>query len=209
MKSRIMAVVLFVAFLVSSLAPMVSAQVTSDKLLKAADDNESWMMYGRDYRSTRFSGLDKVNESNVKRLVPKWTFQTGVLDGFECTPLVVDGVMYITTPWNHAFAVDARTGREIWHYQKQLPESLALCCDAVNRGFAILGDKLYMTTLDAHLICLDSKTGSVVWDKELGDYKASHSASAASSGSWPVLAPRRSSSWSRNGRRLSLPLRSS
>ena len=68
---------------------------------------------------------------------PLWTFQTGVLDGFECTPLIIDGIMYVTTPWNHAYAIDCKTGSQLWHYQKSLPENLALCCDAVNRGFAV------------------------------------------------------------------------
>ncbi len=103
-------------------------------------------------------------QENVTRLIPVWTFQTGVLDGFECTPLVIDGIMYITTPWNHAYAIDCKTGSQLWHYQKSLPENLALCCDAVNRGFAASGDRLYMTTLDAHLVCLDRNTGEEVWD---------------------------------------------
>ena len=113
-----------------------------------------------------------------------------MLDGFECTPLVIDGIMYITTPWNHAYAIDCKTGSQLWHYQKSLPENLALCCDAVNRGFAAWGDRLYMTTLDAHLVCLDRNTGEEVWDtaitvdgedgKEVKDiYKMAYSATVA------------------------------
>ena len=113
-----------------------------------------------------------------------------MLDGFECTPLVIDGIMYVTTPWNHAYAIDAKTGSQLWHYQKSLPENLALCCDAVNRGFAASGDRLYMATLDAHLVCLDRNTGEEIWDtaitapgpdgKEVGDiYKMAYSATVA------------------------------
>ena len=113
-----------------------------------------------------------------------------MLDGFECTPLVIDGIMYVTTPWNHAYAIDCKTGSQLWHYQKSLPENLALCCDAVNRGFAAWGDRLYMATLDAHLVCLDRNTGEEVWDmpitvpgddgKEIGDiYKMAYSATVA------------------------------
>ncbi len=113
-----------------------------------------------------------------------------MLDGFECTPLVIDGIMYVTTPWNHAYAIDCKTGSQLWHYQKSLPENLALCCDAVNRGFAAWGDRLYMATLDAHLVCLDRNTGEEVWDipitvpgddgKEVGDiYKMAYSATVA------------------------------
>ncbi len=96
----------------------------------------------------------------------------------------------MTTPWNHAYAIDCKTGSQLWHFQKQLPENLALCCDAVNRGFAASGDRLYMATLDAHLVCLDRNTGEEVWDtaitvpgengKEIGDiYKMAYSATVA------------------------------
>ncbi len=113
--------------------------VSEKDLLNAASNNDNWLMYGRTYDAQRYSPLDQINKKNVNRLVPVWTFQTGVLDGFECTPLVIDGIMYVTTPWNHAYAIDCKTGSQLWHYQKSLPENLALCCDAVNRGFATLG----------------------------------------------------------------------
>ena len=113
-----------------------------------------------------------------------------MLDGFECSPLIIDGIMYISTPWNHVYAVDCKSGSQIWHYQKSLPENLALCCDAVNRGLAAYGDRLYMCTLDAHLVCLDRNTGEEVWDrpitiedddgKEVKDiYKLAYSATVA------------------------------
>jgi PQQ-dependent dehydrogenase (methanol/ethanol family) len=159
-------------------------------LLAAAGNNANWLMYGRTYDAHRHSPLTQINQKNVHRLVPVWTFQTGVLDGFECTPLVIDGIMYITTPWNHAYAIDCKTGAQLWHYQKSLPDNLALCCDAVNRGFAAWGDRLYMTTLDAHLVCLDRNTGEEIWDTEItipGDdgqelkqiYKLAYSATVA------------------------------
>ncbi len=124
-------------------------------------------MYDRTYNAHRYSALKQINKKNVSQLHPVWTFQTGVLDGFECTPLVIDGIMYVTTPWNHAYAIDCKTGSQLWHYQKSLPENLALCCDAVNRGFAVSGDRLYMTTLDAHLVCLDQNTGEEIWDEAI------------------------------------------
>src|SRR5438034_9434523 len=141
--------------------------VDEQDLLNAAANNSNWLMYGRTYDAQRHSPLTQINKDNVSRLIPVWTFQTGVLDGFECTPLIIDGIMYITTPWNHAYAVDCKTGSQIWHYQKSLPENLALCCDAVNRGFAAFGDRLYMTTLDAHLVCLDRNTGEEIWDRPI------------------------------------------
>ncbi|HEV3023129.1 MAG TPA: PQQ-binding-like beta-propeller repeat protein, partial [Pirellulales bacterium] len=149
------------------LASELVGAVDQKALLGADGNTANWLMYGRTYDAHRYSPLKQINKQNVKALVPVWTFQTGVLDGFECTPLVIDGVMYITTPWNHAYAVDCKTGSQLWHYQKSLPENLALCCDAVNRGFGASGERLYMTTLDAHLVCLDRNTGEEVWDSEI------------------------------------------
>jgi alcohol dehydrogenase (cytochrome c) len=164
--------------------------VAEDHLLHAADNNANWLMYGRTYDAHRYSPLKQINKENVARLIPQWTFQTGILDGFECTPLVIDGIMYVTTPWNHAYAIDCKTGAQLWHYQKSLPENMALCCDAVNRGFAAWGERLYMATLDAHLVCLDRNTGEEIWDtpitvtgddgKEIKDiYKMAYSATVA------------------------------
>lgn len=138
--------------------------VTNEMLLSAQDDPESWLMYGRDYKSWRYSQLTQVNTENVNRLVTKWAFQIGTpYDKFECTPLVVDGMMIITTPYSTIYAVDARTGKELWRYDYELPDDLAICCGMVNRGAAILGDKIFWTTLDAHLLALDAKTGRVLW----------------------------------------------
>ena len=144
--------------------------VDDEDLLTAQDNNGNWLMYGRTYDSQRHSGLNQINKENVAELLPAWTFQTGVLDGFECSPLVIDGIMYITTPWNHAYAIDCKTGSQLWHYEKSLPENLALCCDAVNRGFAVYGENLYMSTLDAHLVCLDKNTGDEIWDTAITAY---------------------------------------
>jgi alcohol dehydrogenase (cytochrome c) len=164
--------------------------VNENHLLHAADNNANWLLYGRTYNAHRYSPLKQINKENVTRLTPQWTFQTGVLDGFECTPLVIDGIMYVTTPWNHGYAIDCKTGSQLWHYQKSLPENMALCCDAVNRGFAAWGERLYMATLDAHLVCLDRNTGEEIWDtpitvtgddgKEVKDiYKMAYSATVA------------------------------
>jgi alcohol dehydrogenase (cytochrome c) len=144
--------------------------VTNEMLLSSQDDSESWLMYGRDYKSWRYSELTQVNTENAKKLVPKWAFQIGTrFDKFECTPLVVNGVMIITTPYSSIYAVDARTGKELWRYDYPLQDGLAICCGMVNRGAAILGDKIFWTTLDAHLLALDVKTGTVLWDRVVGD----------------------------------------
>jgi alcohol dehydrogenase (cytochrome c) len=123
--------------------------------------------------------LTQITPANVGQLTVHWLFQTGLSGGFEATPLVVDGIMYFTGPDNHAWALDARTGRQIWHYRRQLPDKLILCCGRVNRGFAVRGDRLYMTTLDAHLLALDTRTGNVIWDVEIDDPARGYSATVA------------------------------
>ncbi len=144
--------------------------VASERLLGADQDTSSWLMYGLDYGQNRYSRLADVDRSNVQNLVPVWAFQTGVRDGLTGMPLVVDGVIFLTTAWNHVFAIDARTGAELWHYQRRLPptEEMSYCCGPSNRGVAIREGLLYMTTLDAHLVALEAKTGRVEWDIELG-----------------------------------------
>jgi glucose dehydrogenase len=116
----------------------------------------------------------------VQRLAAQWTFQSGTMTrgrGFEATPLALDGVLYVTGSNNFAWALDARTGRPFWQYRRELPPDLTYGAQApVNRGFAILGDRLFMVTLDAHLLAFDRRTGSIVWDTVLADYKIGYSA---------------------------------
>src|SRR5579863_6142251 len=145
-------------------------QVTSARLSDSSKEPQNWLTYSGDYSGRRFSALDQINKSNAKSLVAKWVYQTGATGKFETTPLVVDGILYGTAPDNRAFALDARTGRPIWLYQRQLPADIRPCCGRVNRGVAILGDKVFMGTLDAHMMALDSKTGNVVWDVPAVDY---------------------------------------
>ena len=143
-------------------------QVSSIRLLGAGADSDNWLMYGRDYGNRRFSPLRAIRRENVRNLVPVWSFQTGVQDGLESTPLFVDGVIYLTTAWNHVFAIDARTASELWHYRRRLPAKLTYCCGPVNRGAAISGGTLYLATLDAHLVAIDAQTGRVRWDVQIG-----------------------------------------
>jgi alcohol dehydrogenase (cytochrome c) len=154
-------------------------QVTSQDLLDGLKDPGKWLTYGGDYNGTRHSPLTQLTPENVGQLAAQWTFQTGTLGSFQTTPLVIDGIIYATGYQNHAWAIDARTGRPIWRYRRNLPDDLHNCCGAVNRGFAALGDRLFMTTIDAHLIALDMKTGGVLWDTELADFKVGYSATVA------------------------------
>jgi alcohol dehydrogenase (cytochrome c) len=142
-------------------------------------DGSRWLTFGGDYSNQRHSPLTQITPANVDRLVPQWTFQTGELEKFETTPLLRDNVLYVTGPLNTAWALDARTGRPFWEYRRELPENLTACCGLVNRGFAMLGDKLYMVTLDAHLLAFDSATGRIVWDATLADYSIGYAATIA------------------------------
>src|SRR6267378_3710291 len=153
--------------------------VTPQDLTSGLKDPSRWLTYSGDYNGHRPSPLTQVTPENVDQLVAQWTFQTGTLGSFQTTPIVVDGVLYVTGFNNHAWAIDARSGRQIWRYRRELPEDLKLCCGAVNRGFGVLGDRLFMTTLDAHLIALDMKTGTPLFDVELADYRLGYSATVA------------------------------
>ncbi len=167
-------------------AALLMAQAPPPTLVAAQEileglpaDGSRWLTFGGDYGNQRHSPLTQITPENVSRLVPRWTFQTGTLGNFETTSLLRDNVLYVTGPQNVAWAIDARTGRQIWRYRRELPPNLTACCGLVNRGFAMLGDKLYMTTIDAHLLALDRRTGSVAWDAVLGDYKTGYSATIA------------------------------
>jgi alcohol dehydrogenase (cytochrome c) len=132
-------------------------------------------MYSGDYAGRRFSTLDQINVSNAASLTVKWAYQTMAGGKFETTPLVVDGVLYGTGAEDRAFALDAASGRPIWQYQRALPTDIRPCCGRVNRGFAILGDKVFLGTLDAHVIALDAKTGAVAWDVTAADHTKGYS----------------------------------
>ena len=148
--------------------------VTAVDLQAGLKDPGRWLTFGGNYGNQRHSPLTQITPQNVAGLRPQWLFQTEMPApgrGFETTPIVADGVMYITGNNNTAWALDARTGRPVWSYRRRLPEVLRVCCGMVNRGFAILGDRLYMGTLDAHLIALDRKTGTVIWDSPVEEPK--------------------------------------
>jgi alcohol dehydrogenase (cytochrome c) len=159
----------------SFVPPNAHSQVTPQRLLDSAKEPQNWLMYSGDYSGHRFSTLDQINTSNARALVPKWAYQTMAGGKFETTPLVVDGILYATGQDDRAFALDAKSGRPIWQYQRALPADVRPCCGRVNRGLAILGDKVFLGTLDSHVIALDSKTGNVVWDVTAVDYRKGYS----------------------------------
>ena len=134
---------------------------------------------GRDLQ--RYSPLEMINRDNVDKLVPAWAFSLGgeKQRGQETQPLIYDGIMYITGSYSRLYAIDVMTGEELWQYDARLPEGILPCCDVVNRGAAIYGDKIYFGTLDARIVALDLKTGDVVWRDQIADYKAGYSYTAA------------------------------
>jgi alcohol dehydrogenase (cytochrome c) len=149
-----------------------SLPVTYERLLKADREPGNWLMYSNTYNSWRFSRLDQIDTHNVKDLHVKWLFQGRHQEKFETTPLVVDGVMYLTRPENDVFALDAETGRVLWTYSHKNPEKTYNCCGRVNRGLAILGHRLFMNTLDMHIIAIDARSGRELWKTEMYDYTA-------------------------------------
>lgn len=142
--------------------------VDDNRLLSADTDSTNWLTYGHGYSNQRYSGLDEINRDNVRHLAPRWIYQTGIQGTFQSNPLVADGVMYLTTPFNHVVALDAATGEEKWRYQHKL-KTEKLCCGPTNRGLALGYGMIYMITVDSRAIALDMKTGNVQWDIPVAD----------------------------------------
>jgi alcohol dehydrogenase (cytochrome c) len=140
---------------------------------------QDWTSYGNNALGWRYSELDQINTKTVARLTPQWMYQTNVPGKNETTPLVFDGMMYVTGPANNAWALDAMTGRPIWSYKKALPANVNLCCGQVNRGFARRANTLFKVDLQGTLVALDAKSGTVLWESTLEDYKKGYSATAA------------------------------
>jgi alcohol dehydrogenase (cytochrome c) len=164
--------VLLAALLAASLYGQ-GLPVTSERLVNADREPGNWLMYSSTYNSWRFSRLDQISTENVKNLGVKWLFQGRHQEKFETTPLVVDGIMYLTRPENDVFALDAATGRVMWAYSHKNPERTYNCCGRVNRGLAIQGNRLFMNTLDMHVIAIDARSGRELWKTEMADYSES------------------------------------
>lgn len=155
----------------ASLLPFCTAQVLFEDLKKGPGAN--WLTYSGDYAAQRHSPLDSINTSNVTSLVPKWTYRVEGARHLETSPLIYDGIMYITNT-NEIQALDARTGRRIWSYLDSRSTK-----DAVNRGAALLGDRVFFVTGDSHLVALDRRTGALLWDKKYAEIKQGYYATLA------------------------------
>ncbi|MGH9722425.1 MAG: pyrroloquinoline quinone-dependent dehydrogenase [Bryobacteraceae bacterium] len=164
--------------LLAATLPLV-ADVTSEKLRSSQQDSSSWLMYGRNYSAWRYSDLAEINTRNVASLTPKWIFQTGAPGSLQSTPLVFDGMMYFTGASNAAYALDLLTGRALWRYSKPVPRGVQGCCGPVNRGFAVLGERLYKVNYEGALVALDLKTGGALWETTVADFKQGFSLTLA------------------------------
>jgi alcohol dehydrogenase (cytochrome c) len=160
--------------------------VTDQMLLNDATTPTSVLTNGTGLQGQRFSPLNQIDKTNVKNLVPAWSFSFGgeKQRGQEAQALVHDGVIYISGSYSRMYAIDAKTGEKKWEYDARLPEGILPCCDVVNRGPAIYGDNVYFGTLDAQLVALKAATGKVVWKKEIEDFKGGYSMTAA-----PLIVP--------------------
>lgn len=160
---------------------VVHAGVTESDLQNDQSMTNQIVTNGMGRHQQRYSPLDTLNRDNVSKLVPAWAFSLGgeKQRGQETQPLIYDGIMYITGSYSRLYAIDVKTGEEIWQYDARLPEGILPCCDVVNRGAAIYGDNVIFGTLDARLVALNRKTGDVVWNKKIADYKAGYSYTAA------------------------------
>src|SRR3954468_8537115 len=165
--------------LVAAASLRLDAQVSTDRILKAAAEPQNWLTYNGPYHSQRYSPLNQITPDNVAKVEPKWVLQDQVFGAWQSNPLVVDGVMYLTERPNDVMAVDAKTGRMFWLYRWTPSPDARVCCGANNRGVAILGDTLFTGTLDGHLIALDAKTGKPLWNVTVADVKLAYSITLA------------------------------
>jgi alcohol dehydrogenase (cytochrome c) len=162
-----------------ALSGAISAQVSYERLLRAADESQNWITYSGGYAGQRHSLLTQITPGNVRNLELKWILPNQVFGAWQSSPIVVDGMMYVTQRPNDVLAVDAKTGRVFWQYRYTNSPDARVCCGANNRGVAILGDMLYMGTLDAHLVAIDRTTGRSLWDVPVGDPKLGYSITMA------------------------------
>ena len=171
----------FVAMGIMAAGPLHAGGPTSQDLVDDAKSTGDVLTYGMGPQGQRFSPLTKLNADNIKHLVPAFSSSLGgeKQRGQESQPLVYDGTIYVTGSYSRMFAFDSRTGEKKWEYDARLPDGIMPCCDVVNRGAAIHGDKIIFATLDAHLVALNRLTGKVIWNKAMADYQAGYSATAA------------------------------
>jgi alcohol dehydrogenase (cytochrome c) len=155
--------------------------VSQAMLNNAAKDGKNWLLPNGSYDQTRHHPAAQINTGNVSKLRPAFVFQTGIVESMETAPIVVDGVMFVTTSYNHVYAINAVTGEQYWHYKHKIGPVSTYCCGPNNKGVAVSEGKLFMGTLDAKLVSLDAKTGKLLWETEIADPELGYSETMAPS----------------------------
>jgi alcohol dehydrogenase (cytochrome c) len=159
--------------------PIAITPVTQDMLDRAATDSKNFLHTNGDYTQQRFYPNKQIGVGNVARLRPAWIFQTEVKESLETSPIVVNGVMYVTTSFSHVYALDAKTGEELWHFKPTLGPITTYCCGPNNRGVEVYEDKVFVATLDSKLVALDARTGKPVWQVTIADPELGYSETMA------------------------------
>ncbi len=160
-------------------ANAADTNVSQEMLSRADSDSSNFLHTNGNYEQTRFYPNSQINTKNVSKLVPAWIFQTEVVDSMETSPIIVNGVMYVSTSFSHAYALDAKTGEEIWHYKHKMGPITTYCCGPNNRGVAVKDDKVFLATLDAKVVGLNAKTGRKLWETQLADPELGYSETMA------------------------------
>ncbi|MBM4228939.1 MAG: quinonprotein alcohol dehydrogenase, partial [Gammaproteobacteria bacterium] len=153
--------------------------VTQQRLTAAENQDKDWLQVNVGYAQTRYYPGKQITTENVAKLVPKFVFQTQILESMETAPVVADGVMFLTTSYNHLHAINAVTGEEYWHYKHKMGPVTVYCCGPNNRGIAALDGMVYMATLDAKMVAFDMKTGKVMWETQIADPEKGYSETMA------------------------------
>src|SRR6267142_2920601 len=145
-----------------------TSAIDGEAIIANAKTTKDWLSYGLDYAESRYSKLNQINTESVKNLGLKWTYNLESLRGVEATPLVVDGIMYVSASWSVVHAIDVRTGKRIWTYDPEVPRQSGYkgCCDVVNRGVALYKGKVFVGSYDGRLVAIDAATGKKVWEKD-------------------------------------------
>jgi glucose dehydrogenase len=165
LNTKVILIQFIILFISASLLASCAIGVKQNVGFKQNNVNtEDWPSYGRDLNSQRFSPATQINTQNVKNLVEAWVYNSGVVGSFQTTPIVQNGVMYLSLPFNHVVALDAKTGKELWRYEHQRRKDWQMCCGPANRGVAVSGGRVFIGTVDARLIALNAQTGVKEWD---------------------------------------------
>src|SRR5258705_10101072 len=159
-----------------------TSAIDGETIIANAKPSKAWLSYGLDYAESRYSKLNQINTENVKSLGLKWTYNLESQRGVEATPLIVDGIMYVSASWSVVHAIDARTGKRIWTYDPEVPRQGGYkgCCDVVNRGVALYKGKVFVGSYDGRLVAIDAATGKKIWEKDtIIDHSRSYTVTGA------------------------------